>query len=384
MRKGLHILALLLAMSIPALSFADAVRMSIQPNGKGSFFLTGENVIGVQALDVDIDYDSSQLENPYVMINGGDLKQVKADSPGKLFLSVFRPIADPLLQIILNFDTRSDADGGIYHISAITRSTARWPAEPDADASPSPGGAEDEPADGPADASSKTRAGETAQENLAPKVNPAVVPDRNKGGDAPSAPTGPASSPGADKKVHTDEMTVLTREAKSVLQRFKQFKGEKSLNSFVGLFWRSDGDRFVQEPAIAISDGKTPVTIRMEVEREGMHPVGIALSDARLISKETGEKGIVITVLPSEGTWDARLVIVAGQEILDYPLVVAPPVNLARGINAHNFLDAMQAYINNQSPVLQREDNMYISEYIFTANYLAGRDRMKRSFVSQY
>jgi hypothetical protein len=365
-------------MSCPALSFADPVRMSIQPNGKGSFFLTGENVIGVQALDIEIDYDSSLLENPYVMVQGGDLKLAKADSPGKLFVSIFRPVADPVLQIVLNFDVNADTPGGIHHISAIARSTAPWPAVPDPDSMSSSGGAEDEPADGPASASSKTRVGETAPEDLVPKVNPAVVPDRNKGTDRPSALTGAVSPEGADKKVHTGEMTVLLHEEKNVLQRFKKFEGEKGLRSFAALFGRSDDERTVQEPAIAISDGKTPVLIRMKVQPEGMHPIGIALSDAKLISKETGEEDIVITVLPSDGTWDARLVIVTGREILDYPLVVAPPANLAGGINENNFLDALKAYINDQSPALQREDKIYLFEYIFTANYLAGLDRKAR------
>jgi hypothetical protein len=352
-------------MSCPALSFADPLRMILQPNGKGSFFLTGQHVVGVQALDVEVDYDSSLLLNPSVMINGGELKQVKNDTQGKLFVSIFRPVADANLRIILNFSTREDRAGGIQHISisAITRSMANRPPEPNAD-QPS-GVAEDEFVDGPADASSLTRA-----DGAVLKADPA--PDRNEVIDGHSAAKETAFQSGAERKAHAEQMTFLMHEEKSVLQRFKIFKGEKTLDSFTALFGRSEDERTVQEPAIAISDGKTPVLIRLEVQPEGMHSASIALADARLISKETNEKGIVITVLPSEGTWDARLAIAAGREILDYPLVVAPPINLANGINEHNFLDALRAYINNQSPPLQRESGLYLSEYIFTANYLAG------------
>ena len=86
-----------------------------------------------------------------------------------------------------------------------------------------------------------------------------------------------------------------------MLQRFRKFKGEKGLSSFVGLFELSDGDMALHEPAIAIFDGKTPVTIRIAAQTEGL-PVTFALSDARLISKAANEKGIVVTVLPNEGT----------------------------------------------------------------------------------
>jgi hypothetical protein len=179
-------------------------------------------------------------------------------------------------------------------------------------------------------------------------------------------------------------MITLIHEEKNVLQRFKQFNGKKGLRSFAALFGRSDGYRVVQEPPIAISDGKTPVTIKMEMQPEGLRTAGIALADVTLISNEANGKGIVITVLPSEGTWDARLVIVAGQDILGYPLVVAPPVNLAEGITESNFIDALDAYISNQSSTFRRADRLYISEYIFTANYLADMLKKARLLVPQH
>jgi hypothetical protein len=384
MRKGLHILVLLLAVSCPALSFSDPVRMSIQPNGKGSFFLTGENVIGVQALDIAIDYDSSLLTQPSVMINGGDLRQVKADTPGTLFISIYRSIADALLQVIVNFETEADVAGGIYHISAVTRSTTKWPPESDADPFSSTGGADDASAETPADTAPNGGAVATAPGESVPTEKRAVEPQNKERTDAPAALKGVVSPGGADKKVYAAETKFLRHEEKSVLQRFKKFRGEKSMDAFVALFGPGDSEKTRQEPEISLSDGKTAVTISMDVQWEESHHVEIALSDARLITKEANEKGVVVTVLPSEGTWDARLIVVAGKEILYYPIVVAPPVIFNGSINAGNFLDALQAYVNSQSPVLQRESKLYLSEYIFTANYLAGLNRKARSFLPRY
>jgi len=393
----LYLLGFLFAMSCPAFSFADPVSMSIQPNGQGSFVLIGENVNGVQSLDIEIDYDASQLENPSIQIGGGDLKQKKADSPGKLLVSIFRPVADGILQIILNFEAKTNAAGGIYNVSANATSMAPQPTEqPDADPGVSSEATENEPmntsangiANGTTNGSTNGStngtsipSSSTAEGEAVPNVKAVFVPRTDKGIDTLSARTGAMLPAGADKKVHTEEMTVLMRGEKSVLLRFKEFKGEKGLKSFAALFGQSDGDMSVQEPAIAISDGKTPVTIRLEVPQEGMHCVGVALADARLISKKADGKEIIITVLPSEGTWDASLVIETGREILYYPLVVAPPISLAGGINANNFLDALQAYINKQSSALQGENKMYLSEYIFTANYLADLNRKTREFV---
>lgn len=373
----LYMLGLLLVMGCPALSFADPVRMSIQPTGKGSFFLTGENVIGVKALDIEIDYDSSMLDNPYVLINGGEPMQIKADTPGKLFVSIFRPVADAILQVIVNFNPKTDGAGGIYHVSAITRSTTAWPPEHDTDSPSISSDTGEGSANDPSTASFSVEKSQTV-----PKVNPTAVPERTRGTNAPFAVAGAASPAGSDRKVHTEEMALLTRDEKSILQRFRKFKGEKGLNSFVTLFERGAGDALVvQEPAIALSDGKTPVTIKIQVRHEEGSQVAFALGDAGFISKEANEKGIVITVLPSEGTWDARLVISTGGKMIDYPLVVAPPIKFAGSINADNFIGALHAFIIDQSSALQRKNKMYLSEYIFTANYLADQSKTARPFV---
>lgn len=375
----LSLLGLLLVVSRPSLSPADSVRMSIQPNGPGSFVLTGENVIGVQDLDIEIDYDRNILVHPNVMAIGGDIRQIKQNVPGTVFLSIFRPVADPLLQIFVNFEEAGAGDStkGIYHVSASVRNTTAWPSEPDAN---SLGGQTDEPVV-PEDVSSPAQAGNTVPNAMAPNNNSAAAPEGTRRTNAPVSVPGASSPANAGRQVQIEKITLLTREEKSILQRFKKFKGEDDLSSFVALFRLSQGERCKQEPAIAISDGKTPVTILIDVQSDGTHSTGIALSEATLISKEAREKDIVITVLPNEGTWDVRLVTFAGGEILDYPIVVAPPVDLIGVVDENNFLEALQAYLNGRSSALKRKNEMYLSEYIFTANYLADLDRRARSVV---
>ncbi len=370
----LCLVGLLFAMNCPAFSFADPVNMSILPNGNGSFVLVGENVNGVQSLDIEIAYDSSLLENPTMQITGGNLSQVNSDSPGNLVASISRPVANGILQIVLNFQTKTDTAGGIYTVSANATSMAPQPSQLDSDSTSSSDntgdGSVNGSENGPSVASSAIEVGETA-----PKVTQTIVSDSNNMTNTLSAQAGMTSPAGTDQKIHKEETASIIYDETSVLQRFKKFEGRKGLKTFAALFKRRDGDRSAQEPAIAISDGKTPVTIRMEVQKEESYPIGIALANGILISKEVSEKGIVMTVLPNEGTWDVRLAIDTGREFLDYPLVVSPPIKLDDGVDENNFLDELQEYINKQSSALHRDNKIYFLEYIFTANYLANLNR---------
>lgn len=366
-----------IAAGLPALSSAEPVTMSIMPNGQGGFLMKAENVAGVQALDIDIDYDSVMLANPNVMTHGGDITRIKDDVPGKLFLSIFRPDADPLLQIDVYFEEVRTANtaNGISHVSAIVRSTTPWPG-PDAD----PPGPVDEPTDAPADVPSPARKEKNVPAAVVPKKGPAAAPATDA---APAALPVALSPANADRQVQAAKITLLAREEKSVLQRFKKYQGEKDLSSFVALFGRSGGERVRQEPAIAISDGKTPVTIRIDAQPDGEHPTALALSDAALLSKEAHEKEIVVAVLPSKGTWESRLVTVAGGEILDYPLVVVPRVAINAGMKEKDFLAALNAYIADQALTRRGVNKSYVYWYIFTANYLAAEANASVKTVSR-
>lgn len=319
MRKRLSILVLLFALARPGISSADSLRMVLQPNGVGSFSLVGKNVVGVRAMDIDIEYDPSLLEYPSVQINGGELKQVTDNTPGKLLINVFRPVPDATLDLTLNFVAKTDAAGGIRHVavSGITR--------------------------GPGGASS-------------------VLP-------------GAASPADADANVPAGEITAFMREEKSVLQRFRQFKGENGLKAFTALFAESGEKGAAQDPAIALSDGETPVAIRIKLRQEAKNSPAVALFDAELVSlRKTDETTLVVIVVPSKGTWNAGLVLAAGPEVIDYPLVVAPPVKIA-GVNEQNFLAALDRYIAGQEQTRPGKNESYLYQYIFTANYLAAAQR---------
>ncbi len=327
MRNTVCIMGLLLVLLCPAGSFA-AMQMLVTPNGDGAFFIEGDNIIGVEAMDITIDYDTTSLAHPRVTANGGTLTNVYANTPGTLLVNVFRENPDAAFELDLRFEKKGDLPGVINQVTATVRDTTgkSFPV-PALTYSPPPGPSDE------------------------PRGEPA------------------SRVPGAAKLISFDE-----RE-KSVLQRFREFKGEKGLQTFSALFKRNDGKRIAQDPAIALSDGKTPVVIRLQLQAEGNHSPDIALLDAKLVSvQKVDEKSWVITVLPGEGAWEARLALGTGKEMVDFPLVVAPLVKIQGGINDQNFLAALNKYLSDQAAGRTSEGGTFkqaLCEYIFTANYLA-------------
>jgi hypothetical protein len=174
-----------------------------------------------------------------------------------------------------------------------------------------------------------------------------------------------------------DIRTGLSWESeKSVLQRFMNFKGERSLRSFAALFERSDRASTLQQPAIAFSDGETPVVITLELQKEEQGSPEIAVWDATLVSLQRNVRNNwAATVIPSEGAWDANLIFKRGKEVIEFPLVVAPRIPIENNINDENALDALNRFCMDQAAAGNWGNVPYLNEYIFMANYLAHRGR---------
>jgi hypothetical protein len=171
-----------------------------------------------------------------------------------------------------------------------------------------------------------------------------------------------------------DSPDILMTSRKSVLQRFKDFKGKQGLKAFVALFDRNPGEQIVQYPPVALSDGKTLVRITLPLLTKEEAP-DIALSDAKLMHLEKkGEKSWEITALPNEGSWNAVLLIKMDEKAIEFPLVVATPAKINKGITERNFVVELDTFIFNQAGSGKMESDPFrqiLYEYVFTANYIA-------------
>jgi hypothetical protein len=347
MKTAACITSLLLLLLSPLSSFAD-ISMFVSPDGDDGFIVEGDNAAGVAALDITIGYDTAALANPRVETQGGTVASLSTDSPGILAVSIDRENPDSSFELHLNFDRTGASAGGITSVSAIARHTdgRRYEASSDTRAIPAP--------------------------NITEHKGRAAAQDTEETGASPAT-----IKKGKRKDADADEaMTALERmmleTPKSMLQRFREFKGEKGLKTFTLLFDRDRGDIVAQEPAIALSDGKTPLTMRIQLPATGMDTPNVALTDAELVSlRKEGDNFWEIIALPTAGVWEATLTLAMGGAAVEYPLVVAPPVRLPEGIDAKSFLPALERYVAGQAAGNKGAIDRPRQEYIFTANYLA-------------
>lgn len=338
-KKYICLLGLLLALLSPMSSFAD-VTFYVSPDGDNAFFIEGDDIKGTENVEVTVVYDSTILANPRVSLEGGTVTNILYPNPGILTFEANRgENPNHSFEAHLNFDRKWDSQGGVFSVTGKV-------VEPDGTTSPS-----------------------RTTLNLS---TPSLLSFASNDGAASS----PEKSVAIEESVRSSNRPdLLMKSEKSVVQRFREFRGKRGLKAFVTLFERSPRDMLIQEPPIALSDGKTPVRIILSQHLQEGNPPNIALSDAKLVHLgNEGEKSWVITVLPNEGTWNARLFIKVDEKTIEFPLVIAPPVKIHRDISEKNFIAELDSFIADQagSGNGERESLRHFPyEYVFTANYLA-------------
>jgi hypothetical protein len=115
------------------------------------------------------------------------------------------------------------------------------------------------------------------------------------------------------------------KKAESVLERFRNYAGERTFPAMKALFERKDTLGISQEPAVALSDGKTPVRVTIRGEAASGGAPLFALKNAELIFLKTPDSGgWVLELMPARGKYEALLTVFADTAITEYPLAIAP------------------------------------------------------------
>jgi hypothetical protein len=114
----------------------------------------------------------------------------------------------------------------------------------------------------------------------------------------------------------------------SVLERFRSSVGQVDCALADNLFRREDAG-IRQYPEVVLSDGTTPVTVTVSPEVATVATPYFDLYGAHLVRLSVDEDNRwVLTLLPNTGSYSARLTILnAGREV-EFPLTVAPPLEL--------------------------------------------------------
>lgn len=120
----------------------------------------------------------------------------------------------------------------------------------------------------------------------------------------------------------------------SVLDRFRSFTGEKTQTAFESLFMRWD-TVFRQEPAVILSDGKSVVRVTLRLQGRAGDPPNLSLHDGHCVSAKMTDAGIwILEILPNRGSISTSLTVAFAGQMTEYPLTVAPPMDLFDPRNA--------------------------------------------------
>jgi hypothetical protein len=161
---------------------------------------------------------------------------------------------------------------------------------------------------------------------------------------------------------------------KSVLQYFAGYKGDRNPKSLIALFAERVIPPFTQEPFIALSDGKSTVKIRLLVVSSNKEVPKFIMQGATLKKLPVqGEDGFWnMEALPKKDVYEAKLTVIDGDRMLEFPLTVVPAITPVLGKDKKfseadfaKFLAKPAKYDLNGDKKLD-----YIDDFIYTANYI--------------
>ena len=163
----------------------------------------------------------------------------------------------------------------------------------------------------------------------------------------------------------------------SVLERFRLFSAEKTVQSLTALFAPDDSGFFSQSPAIAIADGKGIVRLTI-AQMAGERAPNFAFNAASYVSlAQTADGEWEVRVRPDAGVVAASVSVLANGTVREIPLTVAPKAavtaNRSGEVSEADFRRFLKERGTPSAPKndLNRDGRRdYLDDYIYTANYL--------------
>jgi hypothetical protein len=114
----------------------------------------------------------------------------------------------------------------------------------------------------------------------------------------------------------------------SVLERFRAYSGEKNKAALGRLFQQTDPS-FSQAPPLLLADGtsKASVTIRF-FGRGDQLPIFSVAGGHCTAAHPAGSNAWTLEIVPNSGSLSTSVTVLAGGNMIEYPLTVAPPMRL--------------------------------------------------------
>lgn len=365
----------LLYLVIPAASTAE-ISLSFIPIEEAKYLLRGEGCEGATSFNFAVDYDTTYLSAPEVTVMGGRLPEGDRGAstpPGNLQLHILNEDHNAVFEAtvfflkrgdyppVINFVTAEVADlsGAVRPVSVAMMTPVNSPQSEEVPVVTNPVRDQAAPSPEGVAVGSIWENGVTAN-SLPPAVPPTSVP-------AMTAP--PVTQVDSEPE---------TPQKKAVAELFRDFSGGKSLAAFTALF-AADDPCCRQIPPVVIADGRRTVRVFISGKEGGEVAPLFTVSGGRLVSAERDreKKEWITTVQPDENEWDVRLRSAGANGIFDYPLIVAPAINVPLrklvGLDEKSFMPRLQSFLAGKPAKGTAKSPVWLREYLFTANYLAAR-----------
>ena len=390
-------------------SLALGASLTIDSSGNGVFTVQGNNMDEVAAIDLTLSYDTPALASPSVnqgSLISGALLAANTNNPGSIRIAIAKASSfsgsGPVVTI--TFATHAggsvriassnlvDINGNTLASVGSTSTTSGSNSAPDVPSSPpaatnpttNPSSGNPTGTTGTAGSSGPTYLGTvTMPSDNQPQneAKPAPAPEtaaRPASAEAPApvetpAPGKPAAGPNKAKEIGTAANTA-------VLERFRAYHGAKTPAIMIALFKQPVSPSFHQIPFVALSDGSTTVTIVADFSAVSGGSPNFALKGAKLISlkKNAASAMWFIKALPAKGALSASLMVLRDDRVTEYPLTIAPKIPNAASTEAQFaafFKDAAKTPAQHDVNGDGKYDG--VDDYIYTANYLAAKQKPK-------
>jgi hypothetical protein len=209
----------------------------------------------------------------------------------------------------------------------------------------------------------------------------ADVPSIKSVNGAPSTvkPSSPSSSR-VEKHAGKKKKKSVYRQP-SVLERFRDYNGERTPAALMALFDQKLTIGFRQDPPVVLSDGKTVVRFRFVSTPERENISDVALTGARVVAAmkdpETTNTWIIVA-LPEKGTDEAAMALLQRGVLMVFPAAVAPQLDIDLNKSGDVTEEDFRMFLNERGTLRAPAYDLngdgvrdFRDDYLFTANYLA-------------
>lgn len=393
--------------------------LTVSSGGDGVFTLQGTAFESVAAMDITLSYDTGTLDNPRVeqgALISGALSAVNLNNPGAVRMAIVRtsPVSGSGIIVTLTFDKKGSSPGKITGLSArlsnldgkSLASSVQIVNPTDSAAAAAETTTSQEQAESSAASSGSAFASQSGAGVPGSPAGIGVIIAPGAGESGTTAPAGemetaekkeepaqetgaaPAEEPEMTALKTGDEAVSLSRipdrtlhTHKGVLDRFREYSGERSPKSLMSLFELDSIIGFRQEPSVVLADGKARVKVVFISDPGKKDASDLKVAGGRLLSlkKDPDYTNTWIAELrPEKGVYAVSMTVALEKLAVEFPLAVAPARNIDLDKSGKVTEADFALFLKKRGTLKKPEFDLngdgkrdYKDEYIFTANYLA-------------